>query len=513
MELFPRRGGCYRQYRQRGAKAGLRVSGNQADDQAFSPETSGKGLALPGLVIGLLTGLAVYAIVEYWIDGRDDNPLALSVLFFMVTASAAYLLLAESGRFLRPLIGALTIAAILFGPDYFIFSVVGGDETHLTPFPAVFWMATRGLAAYLLVTLVKAAHESGAPPAYSPVFFHGVTIPLIAGGAKLFAALALILLFAWARLLKELDVTFFNKLFQEPWFILPFLGGIGGLSIALMRGLQSLLGALRFVLLLLARILMIITALFTLTLLIVFAVNGVGLVFDRPYPSAWMMGLALLGMLIFNGVYQNGEGGPPPLWLRLPTLITLIGFPVYAGLAFYAFYLRIDAYGLTPPRIAGIAINGLIAAYSIVCLAGLLTEVNWRGKKWMPLVGPLNTAMAGLWIAVLILLASPFINPWAMSAKSQYALLAKERIAADDFDFGYLRFSLGKDGERMLDKLLTLQSHPQAMEIRNGVERARSADSYWTYKNPINPAGPEILPFNPEGAETGPDDPNAASHP
>lgn len=467
-------------------------------DQAFAPEQSGKGLALPGLVIGLLTGLAIYGIVEHWIDGRDDNPLALTVLFFTVTLAAAYLLLAEAGQFLRAGLSAIVISVLLAGPDYFIFSMVSGDETNLTPFPGIFWLMTRGLAAYLMATLAKAAQDSGVPPAYPPVFFHGITMPLIAGGAKVFAALALVLLFAWARLLKELDVSFFNKLFQEPWFILPFLGAIGGLSIAMMRGLQSVLGALRFVLLLLARILIVITALFTVTLLLVFAVKGVGVVFDRPYPSAWMMGLALVGMLIFNGVYQNGEGGPPPMWLRIPTLITLIGFPVYAGLAFYAFSLRIGDYGLTPPRIAGIAVNGLIAAYSIVCFAGLLTEANWRGKKWMPLVGPLNTMMAALWVAVLVLLASPLANPWAMSAKSQYALLANSRIAAEDFDFGYLRFSLGKYGEAALDKFLTLENHPEAAAIRNGVSRARDADSYWTYKHPTT------APDNP-GAQAQPD--------
>ncbi|WP_395073950.1 hypothetical protein, partial [Hyphococcus sp.] len=486
--------------------------------QASGHENSGKGLALPGLAIGLLTGLAVYAVVEYWLDGRDDNPLALATLFFIVTSSAAYLLLAERGAVLKSAIGALLIAALLFGPDYYLFAAASGDGNNLSPFPAIFWVFARGLAAYLMVTLVKAAHESGVPPAYGPVFFHGITIPLIAGGAKLFAGLALVLLFAWAKLLKELDVNFFNTLFQEAWFILPFLGAIGGLSIAMMRGQQAVLGALRFVLLLLARILMIITAVFTITLLIVFATKGVGIVFDRPYPSAWMMGLALLGMLIFNGVYQNGESGPPPLWLRLPTLITLIGFPVYAGLAFYAFYLRIDAYGLTPPRIAGIAVNGLIATYSIVCLAGLLTEANWRGKRWMPLVGPLNTIMAALWIAVLLLLASPLINPWAMSAKSQYALLANKRIAVADFDFGYLRFSLGKYGDEALEKLAALDTHPEAAAIRAGVEQAKAANSYWLYKHPefaheestdAPPLDqPEVLPFNPEGADTGEDDPD-----
>ncbi len=347
-------------------------------------------------------------------------------------------------------------------------------------------------------------------------------MPLIAGGAKLFAGLALVLLFVWARLLKELDVNFFISLFQEPWFILPFLGAIGGLSIAMMRAQQAILGALRFVLLLLARILIVITAVFTVTLMIVFATKGVGIVFDRPYPSAWMMGLALIGMLIFNGVYQNGESGPPPAWLRLPTLITLLGFPVYAGLAFYAFYLRIDAYGLTPPRITGIAVNGLVAAYSIVCIAGLITEANWRGKRWMPLVGPLNTMMAALWIAVLILLATPLVNPWAMSAKSQYALLANGKAPASDFDFGYLRFSLGKYGEKALDKLLTLDTHPEAAAIRDGVARARAAKSQWLYLNPdLAPEAepeadtpdlidkPETLPLNPGGADPYPPEPEA----
>lgn len=479
---------------------------------------SGKGLALTGLAIGLVTGLAAYGIIEFWIDGRDDNPFALSVLFFITTFAAAYLLLAEAGNTLKAAIGGLAIAAVFAAPDYFIFQTLGGDGNNLTPFPGIFWLMTRGLAAYLLVVLVKAALETGFPAGYPKVFFHGLTMPLIIAGAKLFAILAIVLLFAWARLLKELDVSFFNRLFQEPWFLLPFLGAIGGLSIAMMRGQQAALGALRFVVLLLARILMLITAVFTVTLLIVLAANGVDVVFDRPYPGAVMMSLAIAGMLIFNGVYQNGEAGPPPLWLRLPTIITLIGFPIYALLAFYAFSLRIDTYGLTPPRIAGIAINGLVAAYSIVCLAGLLTEINWRGKRWMPLVGRLNTVMAALWTVTLILLATPLVNPWAMSAQSQYALLASERISAEDFDFGYLRFSLGRYGERALDRLESLDNHPEAAVIRDSVARARAAKSQWEYRNPgvidaepslsapaEKPDGPETLPLNPDGAETEPD--------
>jgi len=486
----------------------------QANPESDRTNT-GKGLALPGLMVGLLTGAAVYGIVEYWIDDGDEQPLALTVLFFIVTAAAAYLLLAESRRLIKAAGGALLIAALLALPDYYLASIASNETNNLTAFPAIFWFAiSRGLVAYLGVALAKSVLEDGAPPPYARVFFHGLTIPLISGGATLFAGLALVLLFTWARLLKEMDVNFFNKLFQEPWFMLPFLGAIGGLSIAMMRGQQAVLGALRFILLLFSRIVMPITALFTVTLLIILMAKGTGVIFDRPFPSVWMLVLALVGMLIFNGVYQNGEGAPPPAWLRLATLVTLIGFPVYSGLAFYAFMLRIGDYGLTPPRIAGVAITGLVAAYSVVCLAGLATEANWRAKRWMPLVAPLNTGMAFLWIIVLAAIATPLFNPWAMSAKSQFALIADKRIAAEDFDFGYLHFELGEYGDKALEKMLGLSGHPEAALIREGVERARAATSRWEYDNPdiaapfaepaaVDPDGPMGLELNPEGGASG----------
>ncbi len=493
-------------------------------NQDGARKNAGKGLALPGLIVGLLTGAAMYGIVEFWIDDADDQSLALVVLFFIVTAAAAYLLLAETNRLIKAAGVAALIAAIFALPDFYLFDIAADETKNLTNFPVVFWLFSRGLVVYLCVALAKSVIEAGAPPPYREVFFHGLTIPLIAGGAMVLAGLALVLLFAWARLLKEMDVLFFNKLFQEPWFILPFLGAIGGLSIAMMRGQQAVLGALRFILLLFSRIAMPITALFTITLLIILITKGTGVIFDRPYPSVWMIVLALAGMLIFNGVYQNGEGGPPPAWLRVPTIVTLAGFPVYSGLAFYAIMLRIGAYGLTPPRIAGVAITGLVAAYSLVCLAGLLTELNWRAKRWMPLVAPLNTAMAALWVVVLTALATPLVNPWAMSAHSQYKLIASERVAAEDFDFGYLHFELGRYGDAALEKMRGLTDHPEATAIRAGVERARAANTRWEYERPdlaplavdkdgpvtADPNGPMGLELNPEGAESGVDDPDTA---
>ena len=496
-------------------------------------EISGGGLALIGLLVGLATGFAVYGIVEFWLDDRDSAPGPVTLLFATMTAAASFLILAAPGRMMKSIAASMAVAAIFAGPDFYLASVIGDGDQNLTAFPQIFWFAfARGLAAYLTITLVKASLENSAPPPYPAVFHHGVTIPLIFGGAKVFAGLSLVLLFAWGSLLKSMDVDFFEKLFQEPWFMLPFLGAIGGLSIALMRAQQAVLGALRFIISIFSQIVMVILALLTINFLIILIVKGTGVIYEQAYPSAWMIAIALAGMLVFNGVYQNGEAGPPPIWLRLATIVTLLGFPIYALFAFHALSLRIDEYGLTPARISGFAATGLVAIYSVVCLAGLATELNWRGKRWMPLIGKMNIAMALLWIITLTALATPLANPWAMSAKSQYQRLAEGRVAASEFDFAYMRFDLGPFGEKALDKLVALNTHPEAAIIRAEVAALRAAKNRWEYENPNlaplpgsddrsllpTPAeppgasaeiGPMDLELNPE-ADTGADDPDNA---
>jgi len=126
----------------------------------------------------------------------------------------------------------------------------------------------------------------------------------------------------------------------------------------------------------------------------------------------------------------------------------------------------------------------LAFAYSLVLIAGLLTELNWRAK--MDAAGcAAEHVMSILWIATLLTLSSPFFNSWAISAKSQEELLLSGRIDAKKFDFGYMHFKLGKDGDAALARLEAADAHPQIDIIRAESARARAALSYWEYKNPV----------------------------
>lgn len=459
-------------------------------------EESGRGLGLLSLVAGLATGVAAWWVTERFLDGPHPSPTAMTSLQGLINFSMAWLLLVERREILKPLAPALAIAALLAWPSWFMAGADASSNFDLDSAPLIFWYSIAApLSFYLLLALAKAVLETGAPPKYASVFFHGLTLPLVALGSSLFALLALVLLFAWAALLKQMGVTFFSELFDEPWFIMPFVGAVSGLSIAMIRGQRAVLGALRFLVLLFSRIAMPITAAFSLTFLVVLMTKGSGAILGADVlfgrPAAIILFLSFAGMLLFNGVYQNGEGAPPPLWLRLSTIIAIALFPVYSGLAAQGLWMRIGEYGLTPTRLIGALMVFLAFAYSLVLIAGLLSELNWRAARWMAPVAPLNILMAIAWIVALIGVSSPIFNGWAISARSQERLLLSGKADALKFDYGYLRFKLGRFGDAALDRLAEASAHPQAAEIRNGVARARKAQSYWEYQNPEY-AEPEI---------------------
>ena len=54
----------------------------------------------------------------------------------------------------------------------------------------------------------------------------------------------------------------------------------------------------------------------------------------------------------------------------------------------------------------------------------------------------------------------------ALAALCQFARLAEGRIQAEDFDYGYLRFELGRAGAARLAALEGLEAHARAAERR-----------------------------------------------
>lgn len=464
------------------------------------------GFPLFGLAIGALAGLAAYAVTELWIDPAARPVGGQTFIVFIGAFAASMLLTASRERWLRGGVHALLIGALIAGPTAFMLSA-HSDVKNLSTFPPLFWfMVGAPLSGLILVALARA---SLAPRGdrYTELFSSGVTLPMIVAGSAIFALLGVVLLYSWTALMRSMNVNAFHQIFQQPWFMLPFLGGVAGLSIGLIKSLEPALNALRFGTLLFARFAMPLTAVFTLAFLGVLAVKGPDALFGAAAAGPALLGLAIAGMLIFNGVYQNGQSGPPPAWLRLSTIAALLAFPVYAGLAAILFGARIGELGLTPTRLACLVIAGLTTLYSVVGLAGVLTEVRWNAPRWMPLVAPLNAGMAIVWALTLILMASPFINAWSLSARQQEKFVLSGRANVETFDYGYLRFALGAAGADALNRLAGTTAHPKADAIRAGAARALAAPTYSLYENPAPAPEPvrESAPEEPAPARSGVD--------
>ncbi|MEL7486420.1 MAG: DUF4153 domain-containing protein [Pseudomonadota bacterium] len=462
--------------------------------------------AAAALAIGFGAGLAVYGILEFWLDEVRDTRAPLTALAFVVTFALSLLLLDEDGAPLRSAPYAAAIAAFSSAPAYFMLWVLDyGEDIHL--FPALFWViAGAPLSIYVLTALAKAVFDERAPR-YSAVFFNGLTLPLVFLIAAALWLLGAIILFAGALLLRSNGVDGMHQLLQEPWFLPPLLGVIGAGSLALSRSQPKFLGAIRFIILLASRALTPLFATLSVMLLVMLAARGFDAAFVNAAPAATLLSVAFAGALAVNGVYQNGEATPPPVWLRVSAILVLATAPIFAAAAVYAMHLRIEQYGLTPPRVIALAIGGVALLYGAIGVAALTSEAKWRNKRWLPPLARLNMAAAGVWVFVLFALATPIADPWRISARDQVARVLNGKADLSTFDFGYLKFQLGAAGERALARLDRASGHPDYRIIQYGVARSRDATSYWDYQNaPITLDDPTPLPDGPSRLELNPAD-------
>lgn len=466
-----------------------------------APAGPRKGFALFGLVVGVMTGLLAFAVTELWIDPVYRPVGGQTFLVFIAVTSAALLLIASPDKWLRGAPYALGVGALIAGPTAFMLSAQI-DAKNLSTFPPMFWFLVGAPVTGVLLIALSRAALAPSGKRYTELFSSGVTLPLVASGSMLFALLGAVMLFAFAGLARSANVNFVHQTVQQPWFMLPFLGAIGGLSIGLVKSLEPVLGAVRYAVLWAARFAMPLAAVFSIVFLTVLVLKGPQAFFAPGIAAPALLGLSLIGMLIFNAVYQNGEGAPPPGWLRLSSLVALIAFPMTAGVAAWLFAARIGELGMTPARLFGFIFAGLASLYGAVGLAGAASELRWKTDRWMPIVARMNAGMAMLWAIALLLTASPLINTWSLSARSQENFVLSGRANVDTFDYGYLRFALGDAGVAALNRLAQTTAHPKADAIRDGSQRALGAATYSLYKNPPPAPQParEAQPTEPAAA-------------
>ena len=288
-----------------------------------------------------------------------------------------------------------------------------------------------------------------------------------------------LLIVLWVMLFKMIgialfEIVFFNSVF--PWLSLPVVFSLG---IRLARKHDQVIGALRHIALSLCFFLMPLTAVITVLLGLSLPFTGLQPIWDTGYSTPVLLCLLGTNLLFINGIFQDGAARPLHGGLARLFELALVLLPVYALISAYSVYLRIDQYGLTPNRFLLMVLVVVATCYSLVYLVAVFR----RSSSWLGLIRPGNQIIA-LAICVLILLVhSPLLNPVAWSAGTNTIACLTGKVSATNFDFGALKFRLGRPGLNYLQQLNTLPAdHPLKDALRTQLIAVNEAQTYYQWQ-------------------------------
>lgn len=145
------------------------------------------------------------------------------------------------------------------------------------------------------------------------------------------------------------------------------------------------------------------------------------------------------------------------------TIPAMLG-TVYATIAAASISMRLHQYGLTPDRLQAVYLTATASLWTIGYAGAVVMG------KWPRAIGKVNVFCAAVTCVITMLMNTPLLDPLRLSASNQLARLSQGIVQPQDFDYVYMRYSLGRYGYEVLSEL----SHSTDERIRQGVLEACS---------------------------------------
>jgi hypothetical protein len=434
-----------------------------------------ESLALPDvggarLLIGLVQGLLLYWLYR---AGQDHAWPATAPLLFqpllLVLVLAPAILVSSIGN-MAPRRAALwlAIAAALIA----MLGVHGAwrvaTASGVAPFPApalAFFLAAGFFIAHSMV--MAGVSERRRIASYAGYFEAAWKLAVQLGFSGLFVGVTWLVLTLGAKLFLLVQITMPEQVLREAWFAIPISAfaftwamHITDVRPAIVRGIRTLLLVLMSWLLPVAAL---IVGAFLASLLF----TGLAPLWATRHAAAVLLAAAATLVIMINAAWQNGAAAAPvPPVIRLSARAAALLLAPVTAIALYALALRVAEHGWTTDRVVAAACVLVAACYAAGYGAAALR------KGWLDAIAGVNIATALLVLAVLLALFSPIADPARLSVNSQLARLASGRVAADKFDYAYLRFEGKRYGAAALARLKAGAVGNDAPAIRQGVDAA-----------------------------------------
>ena len=429
--------------------------------------------------VGLVQGLAFYLLTDQeWDHGARW---VMAGATFALLAPLVFQLTYAVGSTVRATAASLISGAVMAGLWLWLdLRVQWTDAARDFDDHYMVFILSGGLATYILLPYMQTWLEEGRVRFPYPSLFkfswNNILVAIIAG---IFLGVFWLVLLLWWELFNLVGVDFFEDLFTDEIFAWAFSGAVLGLGVAIARENPRIVPTLRRVVLMLFQVLAPVLAVASILFLAFLPFTGLQPLWDTGAATGVLVALMFSLVLMVNAVIQDGEqedaAGFLGSWVNRVMAVTMLALPIYAGLAFYATWLRIDQYGLTPERLVGKLIV-IVAAIQVLTYA--FGVVRYR-TNWAAFACRANPVTALVVMGAALLLNTPLLDPYSRSASNQLARMMDGSVDVAVFDYGTLKFRLGQPGRDALNEIAELKDHPQQDVIDQNLLEAANATSYW----------------------------------
>jgi len=435
---------------------------HSAQDLPPLPRNTRIFIVATALVQGGLLYLARYAqLQEWWLASLPGWSIFNYTLILAVPGMMALSVVQlRDARFWQHVIALALILAGLAAWATWNTSGTPGlrHERILAPFSI-----SVAIGTFISLAWLQARQHLGHWRAPYPLLFELAwqnALTLLLAGA--FTGICWGLLELWAGLFYLLDISFFRELFRRSDFAHLATGTMAGLGILIGRTQHRPVQVARQILLAVFKALLPLLALVALMFLFSLPFGLAPLHNTRGSVEA-LLGLMMLLVLFINAVYQDGERERPyPVWLRRMVEAALLTMPVYAALALYLIWPRIEASGWTVDHVWECLLALVLACYALgyaICV--LRPRVHWL----RPLAG-VNKGLSWVIVGVVVVANSPLLDPQRIAVNDQIARLRASVPSLNRNALMDLRFDFGRRGYQAL---LALRSEPEI--IASGADK------------------------------------------
>ena len=205
-------------------------------------------------------------------------------------------------------------------------------------------------------------------------------------------------------------------------------------------------------------------SIFSALFLLCLPVSGLSSLLSTGQASTLILFLQTGTLILINAAYLDGNHNPFNQKMNALACISILCLPVYSVLSLYSLSLRISQYGLTVDRVQAVFMAIIAGIWGV----GYALCVVFR--SWPKSIGRVNMLCALILFVLVVLMNTPLLDPFRLSAVNQLSRLTSGKIQPHDFDYAYMRFGLGRYGNDVLDELLASSSS----DIHAGAQRAMS---------------------------------------